>query len=186
MKVTQTVVRTTHATQEITVEVPDGSTDEQVRQALLEKAANTVFGSGNDADYQLSSEVGDSDGERAKSDVRWILDELVRLGFHTDESIDGAEAVEVMKVIFNDLTGSHRESPYEPCFIYSQQENSFWSQDLTWVDFDDATPFFRSPQSLQALEAFGVKDARIVTQEQADVISNYWKQGDSAQEGAPA
>ena len=73
MKVTQTVVRTTHATQQITVEVPDGSTDEQVRQALLEKAANTEFVFGKDADYQLYSEIGESDGERAKADVRWIL-----------------------------------------------------------------------------------------------------------------
>lgn len=183
MKVTQTVVRTTHATQEITVEVPDGSTDEQVRQALLEKAANTEFAFGKNADYQLYSEIGESDGERAKADVRWILDELVRLGFHTDESIDGAEAVEVMKLIFNDLTGSHRETPYEPCFIYSQQEDAFWSQDLGWVDLAGATPFFQRPQSLPAI---GTKDARIVTQEQADVISNYWKQGDGEQEGASA
>lgn len=183
MKVTQTVVRTTHATQQITVEVPDGSTDEQVRQALLWKAANTEFVFGKDADYQLYSEIGESDGERAKADVRWILDELVRLGFHTDESIDGAEAVEVMKVVFNDLTGSHRETPYEPCFIYSQQEDAFWSQGLGWVDLGGATPFF---QSLQSLPEIGTKDARIVTQEQADVISNYWKKGDREQEGATA
>lgn len=183
MEVTRTVVRTTHATQEITVVVPDGSTDEQVRQALLEKAADTVFSAGNDAEYQLCSEIGECDGERAKADVRCILDEMVKLGFHTDEAIDGAEAVEVMKVIFNDLTGSHREEHYEPCFIYSQQEETFWSLDLGWVELAAATPFFQRPQSLPVI---GSKDARIVTQEEADFISTYWKQGDREQEGSAA
>lgn len=184
MTVTQTVVRTSHATQEISVELPEGSTADLIREALLEKAANTVFTFGNSAEYQLHSEIGKDEGTKAKADVRWILDELVKLGFHRDEDISGVEAVDVMKIIFDDLTsGVHRPATYEPHFIYSQPEDAFWSNSDGWVDLESATPFFERPKSLPVLSGDGV---RIVTAEQADVISQYWNQGEETPAGEKA
>jgi len=116
--ITRTVVRTADSALDVTVEMPEGSTDEQIREALLDKATNMVFSTEHHSDYRLLDEVGQEDGAKAQSDVHWILDELVKLGFHKDEDISGADVVAVVKTIFEDLTsGVHRPATYEPYFI---------------------------------------------------------------------
>lgn len=181
--ITQTVVRSSYATQEISVEVPEGSTADQIREALLEKAANTVFNFGTTADYQLLSEVGEDAGAKAKADIRWMLDELVERGFPEGDDINADEVVEVMKVIFNDLISDMRDEPYEPHYIYSQQDDLFWSNSDGWVELKGATPFFQYPRSLPALSGDGV---RVVTAEQADVISRYWDEPEKSGPGETA
>lgn len=182
--ITRTVVRTADSAMDVTVEMPEGSTDAQTREALLDKATNMVFSTEHHSDYRLLDEVGQEDEAKAHSDIHWILDELVKLGFHKDEDISGADVVEVVKTIFEDLTsGVHRPATYEPYFIYSQPEDAFWCQNDGWVDLSDATPFFKRPTSLPVCSQNGV---RIVTAEQADVISTYWQQGGDETNGETA
>lgn len=181
--ITRTVVRTADSALDVTVEMPEGSTDEQIREALLDKATNMVFSTEHHSDYRLLDEVGQEDGAKAESDVRWILDELVRLGFHTDEEIDGAEAVEVLKTIFEDLTGSHRASLYSPTFIYSESEMGFWSRENGWVEIEDATPCYGRLESTP----FGSScDSRLVTREQAELISKNREVARDEPKGEPA
>lgn len=182
--ITRTVVRTSDCAQDVTIEVPAGTTEDQIREALLEKAADMVFSKEHHSEYRLMDEVGEGEGAKAQSDVRWILDELVKLGFHRDECIPGAEVVEVVKTIFDDLTsGVHRPASYEPHFIYSQQEDLFWSNSDGWVDLKGATPFFQRPTSLPVI---GGGDVRVVTAEQADVLSRYWAEHVESGPGATA
>lgn len=182
--ITRTVVRTADSALDVSVEMPEGSTDEQIREAILDKATNMVFSTEHHSDYRLLDELGQEDEAKAQSDIHWILDELVKLGFHKDQDISGADVVEVVKTIFDDLTsGVHRPATYEPYFIYSQPEDAFWCQNDGWVDLCDATPFYKRPTSLPVTPPNGV---RIVTAEQADVISKYWQQGDDEPQGAPA
>ena len=183
--VTETVVRTGHAAKEISVEVPVDSTPEQIREALFEKAANTVFSSEHDSEYHVLNDVGNDEGEKAKGHVRWILDELVKLGFgKVNDEIDREEVVEVMKLIFADLTsGEHRPASYEAHYIYSNSEEAFWSNIDGWTELSGATPFYERPSSVPVSKA---NDARVVTEDQADVISNYWNQGDAQDAGEKA
>lgn len=155
IQISRAVCRIGYSHKDITVSVENDATEDQICAAVLHAAGGEEF-SEHSVEYELTFAPALQE-DRSRKTLAMVLQTLADLGFGTDLPIAGADAVDAIAAIFNNLAQHLDGTGIEIGLMHSESENGFWSNTNGWGQVSDATLLFD-----RNLTLVGIPDARFV------------------------
>lgn len=158
IQVSRAVCRIGYSHKDVTVSVEKTATEDQICAAVLQAAGGEEF-TEHSADYELT--FASTLEDRSRNTLTIVLQTLADVGFGTDQPIAGADAVDAIAAIFDNLALHLDGTGIEVGLIHSEAENGFWSNTRGWGHAMGATLLFA-----RGIPLVGIPDARFVPRDE--------------------